>query len=302
MSTATTVMVGRQKVNLSNLDKVLYPETGFTKGDVLHYYMKLASVIVPHLAGRPLTLKRYPNGVEEPFFYEKRCPTYKPQWIHTAHVASSRDKAGVTYCVVDNPASLMWIANLASLELHALLSRGENPDRPTYMVFDLDPGAPATILDCARIAIRLRDLLEHLGLKSFVKTSGGKGIHMWVPLNTPVTFDETKAASMAIAQALEKQDPEGVVSNMSKKLRPGKVFIDWSQNDRHKTTAVAYSLRAGAAPTVSTPLKWPEVEGAIRKGDAKRLRFEAGVVIERVAKEGDLFAPVLKMKQKLPGG
>lgn len=300
MKSAATVSIGRHQLNLSNLDKVLYPETGFTKGDVVSYYVNMAEVIVPHLAGRPLTLKRYPNGVSKTFFYEKRCPTYKPQWLKTVNVPSSREKEGVNYCVVSDAAGLAWIANLASLELHALLARGDKPDRPTYMIFDLDPGAPATILDCARVGLTLKDLLGRLGLQSFIKTSGGKGLHLWVPLNTPVTFDQTKPFSMAIAQAMERQDPSAVTSNMSKAQRPGKVFIDWSQNDRHKTTAVVYSLRAGKEPMVSTPLKWEELERALKKGDATKLRFDTAAAQARIEKFGDLFAPVLKLKQKLP--
>src|SRR4051812_31734220 len=297
---ATTLKIGKTTVNLSNLEKVLYPEVGFTKGQVVEYYLKLSSVIVPHVKNRPLTLKRYPNGVDGMMFYEKRCPPHAPEWIKKVTVTSRREDGKLTYCVIDSPASLVWVANLASLELHTLLFRAEKLYQPTWMVFDFDPGEPAGILECIPIALRVRDMLEGVGLKSFIKTSGGKGLHMVVPLNTTVTFDQTKSFSNAIARMMEKDDPAHVISVMKKELRKGKIFIDWSQNDEHKTTGAVYSLRARSEPTVSTPLEWDELLVAQKKKDPDRLKFLPNDVIKRVDKFGDLFEPVLKLKQKLP--
>jgi len=298
---ATSVKIGKTQVNLSNLEKVLYPEVGFTKGQVIEYYLKMAPVIVPQVKNRPLTLKRYPNGVDGMMFYEKRCPPHAPPWIKQVTVTSQREGGKLSYCVIDNAASLVWVANLASLELHTLLFTGDDLYRPTWMVFDLDPGPPATVLECIPIALKMRDMLRKLGLESFVKVSGSKGLHMWVPLNRKeVTFNQTKGFSNAIARMMEREDPEHVTSNMKKELRKGKIFIDWSQNDEHKTTVAAYSLRAKEQPTVSTPVEWEELITAQKKKDAKRLTFLAADVIKRVDKVGDLFEPVLKMKQKLP--
>jgi len=298
---ATSVKIGKTQVNLSNLEKVLYPEVGFTKGQVIEYYLKMSSVIVPQVKNRPLTLKRYPNGVDGMMFYEKRCPPHAPSWIKQVTVTSRRQDGKLSYCVIDSPASLVWVANLASLELHTLLFTGDNLYRPTWMVFDLDPGPPATVLECIPIAIKMRDMLRKLGLESFVKVSGSKGLHMWVPLNRKeITFDQTKSFSHAIAQIMERENPDLVTSNMKKELRKGKIFIDWSQNDEHKTTVSVYSLRAKNEPTVSTPVEWDELLAAQKKKDANRLKFLAPAVIKRVDKIGDLFAPVLKLKQKLP--
>ncbi len=297
---ATTVKIGKIQVNLSNLQKVLYPEAGFTKGQVIEYYLKMAPLIVPQVKNRPLTLKRYPNGVDGIMFYEKRCPPHAPPWIKQVTVSSRREEGKLSYCVIDSPAALVWVANLASLELHTLLFHGQKLYRPTWMVFDFDPGPPAGVLECIPIAIRVRDTLQRLGLKSFIKTSGGKGLHMVVPLNTAVTFEQTKGFSNAIARMMERDDPEHVTSNMKKELRKGKIFIDWSQNDEHKTTVAVYSLRARNEPTVSTPVEWDELTSALKKKDANRLKFLARDVIKRVDKIGDLFEPVLKMKQKLP--
>ena len=284
------------EVRISNPNKVLYPETNFTKQDVVAYYRAIASTLLPHLRDRPLTLKRYPNGVAAGYFYEKQCPAHKPSWVKTASI-TGREKT-IDYCIIDSLASLIWVANLASLELHTLLSHADTPQHPTSMVFDLDPGPDVDIRQSAAIALRLRDLLQDLGLKSFAKTSGGKGLHLWVPLNTPVTFDQTKEMSQALARILERDDPTRVTSNMRKDLRPGRVFIDWSQNDEHKTTVCAYSLRAMSRPTVSTPLEWTEVSAAARS--SKPVAFTADQVLRRLKRHGDLFAPVLKLKQRLP--
>ena len=297
---ALTVRVGKQQVGFSNLHKVLYPEAGFTKGQVVEYYLRIADALLPHLKNRALTLKRYPNGVDGFFFYEKNCPSHRPPWLDTANVPTANRVGGINFCLANDAASLAWVANLASLELHTSLARAPKVDRPTMMVFDFDPGPPADILDCCRIAIRMRDRLADLGLQSFAKTSGSKGLHFYVPLNTPCTFDDTKAFSHAMAMLLEREDPEHGTSVMKKDLRTGKVFIDWSQNDEHKTTVCVYSLRARAHPTVSTPVTWAEVEAALSARDGTRLRFEAPDVIARVQKHGDLFEPVLTMKQKLP--
>jgi len=279
---------------------VLWPETGFTKGETIDYYARIADAILPHLRGRPLTLKRYPNGVAEKFFYEKRCPKHRPDWVRTAPIWSGRNEGDIDYCVCDDRATLIWVAQLAALELHPSLSLAKDIERPTVLAFDLDPGAPAAMLECCRVGLRLRELFDGLGLESFPKTSGSKGLQVYVPLNTKVTYDETKPFADAVAQALERSDPDHIVSRMAKNLRKGKVFVDWSQNDQHKTTVAVYSLRAKERPTVSTPLEWKEVERALKREDSQVLRFEAGDVLKRVKRSGDLFEPVLKLKQKLP--
>src|SRR5688572_6896638 len=298
--TPAVVRVGRQEVSFSNLQKVLYAESGFTKGEAIQYYLRIAHVILPHLKHRALTLKRYPNGVDGFFFYEKNCPAHRPPWIDTANVPTANRVGGINFCLANDAATLAWVANLASLELHTSLAKAPKVERPTMMVFDFDPGPNTDIIDCCRIAVRMRDRLFNLGLESFAKTSGSKGLHFYVPLNTPCTFDDTKAFSHAMALLLEREDPEHVTSVMRKDLRVGKVFIDWSQNDEHKTTVCPYSLRARTHPTVSTPVTWDEVEEAMEAGEPGRLRFEARDVVERVEAMGDLFEPVLTMKQKLP--
>jgi bifunctional non-homologous end joining protein LigD len=292
--------LGGKALKVSNLQKVLYREAGFTKGDVIRYYVGVADVMLKHLRGRTVTLKRYPNGSEGMFFYEKNCPVHRPGWVETANIPSRHRENGLDYCLLQNKASLAWVAQLAALELHTSLSKSVAQQRPTMMVFDLDPGPPADILDCITIALRMRDTLARLGLQSFPKTSGGKGLHFYVPLNTPCTYDDTKGFSRAVAELFEQQDPQHVVSAMRKDLRVGKIFIDWSQNDEHKTTCCAYSLRARARPTVSTPVTWQELEQALRARDPSRLVFEARDVLTRVQKRGDLFAPVLTVKQRLP--
>jgi bifunctional non-homologous end joining protein LigD len=299
-SSTTTVEVEGHQLKLSNLDKVLYPGVGFTKGQVIDYYTRVAPVLLPHLRERPLTLKRYPNGVDAPFFYEKRCPKHRPDWVRTTAVWSKRNADNLDFCLADDLATLVWVANLASLELHTSLSRGADIDRPSMMVFDLDPGAPATIVECAQVGLWLRELLDDLGLESVAKTSGSKGLQVYVPLNTPATYGDTKPFSHALAQLLEQREPELVVSQMAKELRKGKVFIDWSQNDRVKTTVCVYSLRARDEPTVSTPVTWDEVEGVLRSRDPDELSFTSDEALERVAEHGDGFAPVLELQQELP--
>jgi len=299
-STSVDVDVGGRQLKLSNFDKVLYPDAGFTKGQVIDYYTRVAPVLLAHLRQRALTLKRYPNGVDGQFFYEKNCPKHRPPWVRTLAVWSARNKADVDYCLIDELAGLVWVANLASLELHTSLASAAAVQRPTVLVFDLDPGPPATVVECGRVAMWLREVLDGLGLQSFPKTSGSKGLQLYVPLNTPVTFGETKRFAHAMARRLEEQHPESVLSVMTKDLRKGKVFIDWSQNDDSKTTVCVYSLRARPRPTVSTPVTWNEVEGVVREGDPDVLVFEATDVLDRVAAVGDLFAPVVELEQSLP--
>ena len=278
---------------------MLYP-SGFTKGEVIDYYVRVAPALLAHLRGRPLTLKRYPNGSDKGHFYEKRCPEHRPEWVETAAIWSSREDGEISFCVCDDLPTLVWVAQLASLELHPSLSLAERMQSPTALAFDLDPGEPATIIECARVGLRLRELFGDLGVECFAKTSGSKGLQVYVPLNTDVTYEVTKPYAQAVAQLLERETPDDVTSRMAKKLRKGKVFVDWSQNDEHKTTVAVYSLRAKERPTVSTPVEWKEVERAAKKENPDLLRFESADVLKRIDKHGDLFAPVLKLKQKLP--
>src|SRR5580698_1480945 len=294
------IEVQGKQLKLSNLEKVLYPATGFTKQQVIDYYVRVAPVMVPHLAGRALTRKRYPNGVDEEFFYEKNAPQHRPDWVKTAPIWSGRNRRTIHYILADDLATLVWLANLAAIELHPSLSLAKDITCPTMMVFDLDPGAPANIVQCCQVGMWLREIFEHFGLRSFPKTSGSKGLQIYVPLNTPTNYELTKTFAHALAQLLEHEHPQLVVSDMKKQIRTGKVLVDWSQNDEHKTTIAVYSLRAREHPTVSTPVTWEEVERALRKKDAGLLVFEAKQTVGRVEKMGDLFAPVLELKQKLP--
>ena len=296
----TPITIGNRKLELSNLDKVFYPATGFTKGDVIDYYRNVSAALIPHLKDRPLTLKRYPNGVAEQFFYEKQCPKHRPDWLTTVRIPRQKDDKILDYCVINNQAGLVWTANLASIELHVSLARTRELVRPTAMVFDLDPGPGTDVVDCGEVALWFRDTLEELGLVSFVKTSGSKGLQVFVPLNTKVTYDDTRPFANALAKELEAADPKGVTTSMKKAERPGKIFIDWSQNNFHKTTACVYSLRAKERPTASTPVDWGEVSRAVEAGDAAKLTFEAAEVLARIERHGDLFEPVLKLRQKLP--
>jgi bifunctional non-homologous end joining protein LigD len=294
------VEVEGRRLRLSNLDKVFYPAAGFTKGHVLDYYVRIAPMLLPHLRDRPLTWKRYPDGVEGAFFYEKRCPSHRPRWVRTEPVWSEGNHAAVPYCVVNDLSTLVWVANLADLELHTPLHRAPRLDRPTALVFDLDPGAPADVVSCCEVALLLHTVLAGLGLQAFAKTSGSKGLQVYVPLGGATSYAATKAFARAAAELLASRRPDLVVSSMRKPLRTGKVLIDWSQNDAHKTTVCAYSLRAKERPTVSTPLEWEEVQRAFATRDAARVTFEAGEVLARVKRHGDLFAPVLTLRQGLP--
>ncbi|HWP33706.1 MAG TPA: non-homologous end-joining DNA ligase [Solirubrobacterales bacterium] len=310
MGSSRLAEVDGRELKLTNLDKVLYPETGFTKGQMVDYYAKVAKAMVPHLAARALTLRRFPEGVDDTdaAFFEKRCPKHRPDWVKTATVEAGPRAGDIDFCVCEDRATLVWMAQLAAIELHPSLSLAKTPDRPTVLAFDLDPGAPAGVLDCCAVALRLRDLFEHFEMEAFVKTSGSKGLQVYVPLNNDaVTYEAegadgqgTKPFARAIAQLLEKQTPDEVVSKMKKVERKGKVFVDWSQNHRRKTTIAVYSLRARERPTVSTPLTWKEVERAIERKDAGSLAFETEGVLKRIEQHGDLFAPVLELKQKLP--
>ena len=258
MTTRTVehIQIAGKDIPLSNLEKVLYPECGFTKGQVVDYYIRISQWLLPHLASRPLTLKRYPEGVDQEFFYEKRCPPHRPDWIASADIPGDRHGT-IRYCTVDSLPALVWVANLASLEFHALLATAEHPDQPTMMVFDLDPGEGVTTLDSGRVARLLQRHLARQGLESFAKTSGGKGVHLYVPLNTPVTHDQTKTFARETAERFARDHPERITSNMRKSLRAGKVFIDWSQNDSHKTTVCVYSLRAAPSRPFQPPSRGP---------------------------------------------
>jgi bifunctional non-homologous end joining protein LigD len=289
---AVVAEVGGREVKLSNLDKVLYPEVGFAKRDVIEYFARIAPTVLPHLEGRALTLKRYPNGVDAAYFYEKNAPSHRPDWVTTARVG------GIDYVVVDDEATLVWLANLADLELHTSLALASDPERPTLVAFDLDPGEPATIVECCRVALLLRGMFEGLGLQSFAKTSGSKGMQVYVPINGDATFAQTKSFSKAVAELLAREEPGLVVARQTKSARKGKVLVDWSQNDRIKTTVNAYSLRARPRPTVSTPVTWDEVRATRTVED---LTFTSADVLDRVAEHGDLFAPVLSLVQRLPG-
>jgi bifunctional non-homologous end joining protein LigD len=300
MSKKTELVVAGRTLAVSNLDKVLYPKAGFTKGEVIHYYIQIAPLLLPHLKDRPLTMKRYPNGVDAEFFYEKNCPTHRPNWVKTAKVWSEGNQRDMHYCLAQDLPTLVWAANLADIELHTSLSRKSNVARPTMMVFDLDPGAPADIVQCCQVGLWLREILAEMKLKSWAKTSGSKGLQVYVPLNTAVSYDETKELSHALAEYLEREHPELVVSKMAKALRNGIIFVDWSQNDEHKTTICVYSLRAKEQPTASTPVTWKEVEETTKKKDGKRLVFRCEQTLTRADKMGDLNAQVETLKQKLP--
>jgi bifunctional non-homologous end joining protein LigD len=288
-------------LSLSNLDKVLFPRAGFTKGQVIDYYTRIAPAVLPHLRGRPLTLKRYPDGVDGPFFYEKQSPAHRPEWVRTAAVWSRHNARTIEYTLADDLPTLVWLAQLGDLELHTSLALARDVGEPTILAFDLDPGPPATIVECARVALDLRDAFDHLGMAAFPKTSGSKGMQVYVPLNVPgVTYADTKSFALGLAQLLERRRPELVVSDMKKSLRTGKVLVDWSQNDEHKTTVCVYSLRARERPTVSTPLHWEEVEAVMESGDPEDLAFTTDDTLARVAEHGDLFAPVAELEQPLP--
>jgi bifunctional non-homologous end joining protein LigD len=298
-----TVEVEGKELRLTNLDKVLYPEVGFTKGEMVDYYAKVAPAIVPHLVGRAVTLRRFPEGVDDldSAFFEKRCPKHRPKWVRTTRVQAGPNAGKIDFCVCDSLPTLIWMAQLAAIELHPSLSLGRAPKRPTVLAFDLDPGPPADVVDCSRVALRLREVLGQLELESFVKTSGSKGMQLYVPLNAKATYEETRPFAQALAQLIAKQSPDEVLAKMGKKTdRSGKVLIDWYQNNERKTTIAVYSLRARERPTVSTPVTWEEVEAVAESGDGSSVVFEAADVLQRIERQGDLFAPVLELEQALP--
>jgi bifunctional non-homologous end joining protein LigD len=295
---AVEVDVEGRRLRLTNLDKVLYPATGFTKGQVIDYYTRAAPYVLPHLRGRALTLKRYPNGVDGGHFYEKQRPSHAPDWVRSVPIVAGGRT--IDFVVCDDLPTLVWLANLADLELHPSLALVEDVDRPTVVAFDLDPGAPAGLEQCCTVALLLREVLGALGLQCFPKASGSKGMQVYLPLNTETAYDETKPFAHGVARLLEKRDPELIVSVMSKAERRGKIFIDWSQNDRHKTTVGVHSLRAQERPTVSTPLRWEEIEEVAGGGGSERLVAESSLALERLEASGDPFEPVVKLEQRLP--
>jgi bifunctional non-homologous end joining protein LigD len=290
------VEIDGRELSITNLDKVLYPEAGFTKAEVIDYYVRIAPAMLPHVSGRGVTLRRYPNGVDGTSFFEKRAPDHRPAWIDAALGPGDR-KGGIHYLLIDEVATLAWVGNMAALEVHAPMARADDIDAPTMVVFDLDPGPGAGMTDCCRVALAIRELLDDLGLQAWAKTSGSKGLQLYLPLNTPHSHEHASSFALAVAQVLEKQDPKRITSVMKKSLRTGKVFVDWSQNSFHKTTVAAYSLRAKPTPTVSTPVDWTEVEAG---DDGEPLTFTAPEVLERVADFGDLFAPTATLQQELP--
>jgi bifunctional non-homologous end joining protein LigD len=292
---AREVLTDGRWLKISNWEKVLYPQSGFTKGDLVTFYARMAPILVPHLRDRPLTLKRYPNGVEGQYFYEKQSPSHRPAWVATAKIGE------INYTLAQDRATLVWLANLADIELHTSLSLAQTVEQPTMLVFDLDPGPPASIVECARVGLVLNGLFEQLGLQTVVKTSGSKGLQVYLPLNSTVSYQQTKPFARRVAELLEQRMPELVVSRMTKKLRPGKVLVDWSQNDVHKTTVNVYSVRAKDRPTVSTPVSWDEVSRCHSEGDPELLTFDTEQVLRRIDEQGDLFAPALSAIQSLPG-
>jgi bifunctional non-homologous end joining protein LigD len=288
------VDIDGRRLSLSNLDKVLYPDVAFTKGHVIDYYTRVAPALLPHLRGRPLTLKRYPNGVDGGHFYEKQCPSHRPDWVETSLLGD------INFCMANDLPTLVWLANLADLELHTSLALADDYRTPTVIAFDLDPGPPATIVECAEVALELQMIFEHLEMQAFPKTSGSKGMQVYVPLNTPTSYDVTRPFARGLAELLERRRPDLVVSEMKKSLRGGKVFVDWSQNTSFKTTINVYSLRARPQPTVSTPLTWEEVASVTESRDPGELVFTSADVLERIAEHGDLFKPVIELRQTLP--
>ncbi len=296
----TVTEIAGKKLSLSNLEKDIYPSYGFTKAHILEYYRRISPFILPHLKDRALTLKRYPDGVEKEFFFEKRCPSHRPSWVATAEIPQ-HDEEPVTACLVNDLSTLIWVENLASIELHVPQARSGSPGIPDFMVFDLDPGEGADILNCAQVALILRDMLGEMKLASYVKTSGQKGLHVFVPLNNQeTTFEDTKKFSKAMAEILQRNYPEMITAKMAKEHRKGKVFINWSQNDARKTMICVYSLRAREKPIVSCPLAWKELEEITVRGRPEELQILHDDAVKRAEKTGDLFRDVLIKKQKLP--
>jgi bifunctional non-homologous end joining protein LigD len=295
----TELDVAGRRLQIRNLDRVVFPRTGTTKAELLDYYVRVGAVMLPHLRDRLLHMHRYPEGVEGPRFWQKQCPEHRPPWVSTTPVYSREKRANIDYCVIEDLAGLLWAVNVGSIELHTSLHTRDDLHRPTALAFDLDPGEGVDVVGCAEVALWLRDLLAAIGLCAVAKTSGSKGLQVYVPLNTDVTYAQTKPAARAIAETIETRYPDRVVSRMARALRPGKVLIDWGQNTEHKSMVCAYSVRAKERPTVSTPVIWDEVQDAVAAQDASLLVFELGDVLERVADRGDLFVPVLTTEQRL---
>ncbi|HEX2041734.1 MAG TPA: non-homologous end-joining DNA ligase [Acidimicrobiales bacterium] len=294
------VQVDGRSLSLSNLDKVLWPRLGLTKGWLIEYYRRVAPVLLPHVRGHPMTLHRYPDGVDGIHWFETRAPAHPP-WVETVTFEMARSGKVFDVAVLNDLPSLVWAAQIATIELHPYLGTVGALDRPAAVVFDLDPGPPATVADCCRVAMRIRALLADLGLRAWAKTSGWSGLHVYVPVNGSAGFDETKPFARAVARRLEQEDPESVTSQMARTKRPGKVFVDWSQNDAGKSTVAPYSLRGWEVPTVSMPVGWDEVEAAATSGDARSLIFVADDALRR-AEANDPFAPVATLTQRLPEG
>ncbi len=293
----TTVQVGERELALSNLHKVLYPAAGTTKAEVIEYYARIAPVMLPHLADRCITLKRFPDGVDHEGFFEKRCPKHRPPWLDVALGPGDRN-GQIGYCRMDEAASLVWAANMAALELHVPMAQAPDLDSPRAVVFDFDPGEPAALRECCEVAVWVREILAAVNLQGWTKTSGSKGLQLYVPLNSPCTHEKAADFALAVGQLLEHQHRDRVTTTMAKAVRPGKIFVDWSQNARHKTTIGVYSMRARPQPTCSTPLSWDEVEECAAGGTEPRFTWRE--VLARVEAFGDLFAPVLTTVQTLP--
>jgi bifunctional non-homologous end joining protein LigD len=295
------LQVSGRHLAIRNLDRVVFPQTGTTKGELLAYYVSIGELMLPHLRERLLHMHRYPEGVEGPRFWQKGCPEHRPEWMPTALVWSRDKGEHIEYCVVNELAALLWAVNIGSIELHTSLHLRHELHRPTVIAFDLDPGEGASLLDCCEAALRVRELFAGMGLDAYPKTSGSKGLQVYVPLNAGVAYAYTKPASRRIAEHLEALAPDRVVSRIARSARAGRVLVDWSQNTEHKSMVCVYSVRAKQRPTVSTPVEWDEVVEALDAGDPGLLTFEMGALLERVAERGDLFAPVLSLRQELPG-
>jgi bifunctional non-homologous end joining protein LigD len=300
---STSVAIGGHKIAVSNSDKVLYPRGRFTKAQVIDYYVRISPFLLPHLKNRPVTLKRFPDGVGGDFFYEKDAPNFTPEWVKTSPVPRRSGGPDIRYILINDLSTLVWLANLANLEIHPFLHRVPHIERPTAIVFDLDPGEGASLLTCIEVALLLRELLAKLKLESFVKVSGSKGLHLYVPLNTSLEYKVAQPFAKAVAYLLQEQHSTLVIANMARGARSGKVFIDWSQNAEHKTTVGVYSLRAKSEqPFVSLPVMWRELESAFTAKKPERLSFTPKTAVDRVKRLGDLFAPLLTLKQHLPRG
>ena len=298
MADRVSVSVEDRVLSLGNLDKVLYPETGTTKSEVLAYYRAIAPVMLPHLSGRCITFRRFPDGVDGVSFFEKRCPDHRPDWVEVA-TGPGDHKSPIEYCVIDDLPTLVWAANLAALELHAPMAQYRDLERPDMIVFDLDPGPPAGMPECAEVALGLRSLFDQIGLEAFSKTSGSKGLQVYLPIHGSLTHDDAADFALAVGRLMDRLMPGRTLTTVAKVERKGKVFIDWSQNAFHKTTIAAYSLRARPRPTVSTPVSWDEVDEAAGGGE---LSFTHDVVLQHVEQNGDLFGPTTALQQQLPVG